>query len=67
MPDLPEQLLGAATEPADSEDNEVIANMKSLTRDGKTSMTTLYCHCGVRKPTKEALEDHKKRNHTLNF
>ena len=41
----------------DSDDNEVI------TRDGHTSMTTLHCHCGVRKATKEDLEEHKKKNH----
>ena len=48
----------------DSDDNEVIAWKTSLTRDGHTSMTTLHCHCGVRKATKEDLEDHKKRNHS---
>ena len=25
---------------------------------------TLHCHCGVRKASKEDLEDHKKRNHS---
>ena len=48
----------------DSDDNEVIAWKTSLTRDGHTSMTTLHCHCGLRKAIKEDLEDHKKRNHS---
>ena len=51
----------------DSTDNEVIAWKTSLTRDGHTSMTTLHCHCGVRKATKEDLEDHKKRNHSSGY
>ena len=69
VPEQQEEAAAASQEPPskrqrhDSGDNEVIAWKTSLTRDGKTSMTTLHCHCGVRKETKEDLESHKQRNH----
>ena len=63
VPEEGAEAAGSAEPPSkrqrhDSTDNEVIAWKTSLTSDGHTSMTTLYCHCGVRKATKEDLEDH---------
>ena len=46
-----------------SQEGDIIEYENAMTRDGKTSMTTLHCSCGVRKDSKKLLADHIKKHH----
>ena len=46
-----------------SQEGDTIEYENAMTRDGKTSMTTLHCSCGVRKDNKKLLAEHIKKDH----
>ena len=46
-----------------SQEGDIIEYENAMTRDGKTSMTTLHCSCGVRKDSKKLLAEHIKKHH----
>ena len=46
-----------------SQEGDIIEYENAMTRDGKTSMTTLHCSFGVRKDNKKLLAEHIKKHH----